>query len=79
MKQSKLCRDALDTAFEMSKLIRVSLKRNAAFDKIKVENPAEDESRPSHCIRSFCPTRWTVCGDAVESIIDNYDTLKRVP
>ena len=78
MKQSKVCCDALDTAFEVSKLIRFSPKRNAAFDRIKVENPAEEESASSHGIRSFRPTRWTVRGDAIESIIDNYDTLKKL-
>ena len=78
MKQSKVCRDALDTAFEISKLIRVSLKRNAAFDCIKIENPAEEESKPSHGTHSFCPTRWTVCGNAIESILYNYDALKRL-
>ena len=59
-------------------MIRFSPKRNVAFDKIKVENPAGDESGPSHGIRSFCPTKWTVRGDAIESIIDNYDTPKRL-
>ena len=70
-------KQALDTAFEISK-IRFSLKRNATFDKIKVKNPDQDESvPPSHGLRSFHP-RWTVRGDAVASIIDNYDTLKRL-
>jgi hypothetical protein len=59
-------------------VIRFSPKRNAAFDHIKVENQAEEESGPSLDIRSFCSTRWTVWGDAIESIIDNYDTLKRL-
>ena len=36
MKQSNVCKDALDTAFEISKLVRYSPKRNAAFDCIKV-------------------------------------------
>ena len=26
----------------------------------------------------YVPTRWTVRGDAIESIIDNYDTLKKL-
>ena len=43
MIQSKVCKDALDTAFEISKLIRYSPKRNAAsFDCIKVENLTEE-------------------------------------
>ena len=44
MKQSKVCHDALDTSYEISKLIRFSPKRNAALDHIKIENPAEEES-----------------------------------
>ena len=32
VKQSKICRDALDTAFEITRLIKFSPKRNAAFD-----------------------------------------------
>jgi hypothetical protein len=75
MKQNKVCRDALDT---VSKLIRFSPKRNDAFNRIKVENLAEEESGTSHGIQSFCPTRWTVRGDVIESILDNYDTLKRL-
>ena len=78
IKQSKGCRDALDIAFEVSKLIRFSPKRNAALNRIKVENPAEEEPGPSHNICSFCPKRWTVRGDAIESIIDNFDSLKKL-
>ena len=71
-------RDAFDIAFEVSKLIRFSPKRNAAFNRIKVENPVEEEPGTSHNIRSFCPTRWTVRGDAIESIFDNFDALKKL-
>jgi hypothetical protein len=78
MKKSNVCRVALDITYEVSKLIRFSPKCNAAFDCIKVQNQAEDESGPSIGIRSFCSTRWTVRGDAVESIIDNYQTLAKL-
>ena len=37
VKQLKVCRDALDVAFEISKLIRFSPKRNLALDRIRVE------------------------------------------
>lgn len=33
--KSKLCSDALDTAFEVNRLIKFSQKRNAAFEKIR--------------------------------------------
>ena len=78
MKQSKVCKDALDTAFEISKLIRYSPKQNAAFDRIKVENLTEEHVGSSIGIRAMCPTRWTVRGDAVESIIKNYVVLKQL-
>ena len=43
-----------------------------------MENPAEEEPGTSNNIRSFCPTRWTVCGNAIESIIDDFDALKKL-
>ena len=64
-------------AYEISNLIRYSLKLNAAFHLIKTEQPAEDEgSRVG--IRAFCHTRWTVRGDAIESILENYNTLQQL-
>ena len=78
MKQSKVCKDALDVAFEISKLVRYSPKRNAAFDCIKVENLTEEKIGSSIGIRAMCPTRWTVRGDSLESIIENYVVLKQL-
>ena len=76
VKQSKICRDALDTAFEITRLIKFSPKRNAAFDRIK--SSSEDDAclnRNPIGIRTFCHTRWTVRGDAIESILVNYSIL----
>ena len=44
IKRFKVCCDALDVAFEISKLINFSQKRNAAFDQIRVGNTTEQES-----------------------------------
>jgi len=55
-------------------LIKFSPKRNAIFDQIKSN---EDESVDGS-IRSFCPTRWTVRGNSISSIIDNYTVLVQV-
>ena len=44
IKRSKVCCDALNVAFEISKLIKFSSKRNALFDQIKVANADELES-----------------------------------
>lgn len=77
IKQSKVCREALETAYEISKLIKFSPKRNAAFDRIKAVT-AEEDSPPGVGIRTFCPTRWTVRGDSVSSILENYNVLKQL-
>lgn len=73
IKESKVCCDALDTAFEISKLIKFSPKRNAAFDRIKSESGEDLVSGVG--IRSFCRTRWTVRGDSVGSILENFNIL----
>ena len=78
IKQSNVCRKSLETAFEVCKLIRFSPKRNAALDRIKCQDAfdgSETDTR-SLGIRAFCPTRWTVRGEAIESIIENYTALE---
>ena len=66
VKHSKVCRDALDTAFEITRLIKFSPK--TAFDRIK--SSSENDGCPSPIgIRTFCHTQWTVRGDAIESIL----------
>ena len=77
VKQSKVCRDALNVAFEISKLIRFSSKRNLALDRIRVENPTDNEE-PNVGIRAFCPTRWTVRGEAIQSTIENCSILNQL-
>jgi len=58
IKHSKVSCDALGVAYKISKLIKFSPKRNAAFDQIKVGNTDEQASLAG--IQTFCPTRWTV-------------------
>eukprot|EP00117_Sycon_ciliatum_P045417 scpid51443/ scgid32647/ Zinc finger MYM-type protein 1 len=74
LKRSKICRDAMDVGFEISKLIRFSPKRSAALERVKVAESGDNES-PNTGIRAFCPTRWTVRADAIESILLNYNEL----
>ena len=63
--------------FEISKLINFFPKCNASLEQIKVENA--DANIVSSCgIRSFCPTRWTVHADAIDSILDNYKYLNQL-
>ena len=71
IKQCKICSDALDVAFEITKLIKFSPKRDAALDRIK----GEMEENSAIGIRSFCPTLWTVRGESVGNILENYSAL----
>lgn len=73
VKKSKICRDALDTAFEITRLIKFSPKRNVAFEKIR--SGQDEETCSPVGIRAFCSTRWTARGDSLESILLNYQAL----
>ena len=42
-----------------------------------MENPTDNEG-PNVGIRAFCSTRWTVHGEAIQSIIDNYSILNQL-
>ena len=76
IKQSQICNEALEVAFEICRLIKYSPKRNNAFDQIKAKNG--DEDVPSVGIRKFCSTRWTVRGESISSILENYNVLKQL-
>ena len=75
MKKSRVCRDALDIAFEITRLIKFSPKREAAFEKIRSSQQDDLEFPTPVGIRALCPTRWTVRGDSLESILLNYEAL----
>ena len=74
IKQSKVCQNALDVAFEITKLVKFSPKRNILFDKIWSE--CMEESSIGIC--TFCPAHWTVRGDSIESILVNYNVLNQL-
>ena len=76
VKQSKICCEALEVAFEITKLIKFSPKRNAQFNRIKADVAEEDSC--SAGIRTFCPTRWTVRGNSIGTILENYNILAQL-
>ena len=75
IKHCKLMRDALDTSYEIIKLIKKSPAREAIFKKLKAEM---DTDSPNAVIRVLCPTRWTVRAASFKSILDNFDVLLKV-
>lgn len=73
IKKCKLMRDALDTTFEVSKLVKFSPKRDSLFDKLKA-----DLAPRSPGFRVLCPTRWTVRADSLKSVLLNYGVLQEL-
>ena len=71
LKSVKVMADALDTVYEITKLIKKSPKRDIIFKKFK-----DDISTDSPGIRILCPTRWTVRAEALTSIAENYQALQ---
>lgn len=71
IKQCKPIQDALDVTYEITKLIKFSPKRGAVFDKLK-----EELSPDTPGFRVLCPTRWTVRGNSLQSVLDNYSALQ---
>ena len=67
IKQSKVISDALDTALEITKLVKKSPNRDTKLEKIRRASVDETE-HPSPNIRMLCPTRWTVKADTLDSI-----------
>ena len=70
VKQCRVMKMALDVVAEVSKLVKKSPKRDAAFDKLKADLAPETPG-----FRVLCPTRWTVRAVSLQSVIDNYEVL----
>ena len=73
LKSNKILRDTLDTTFEISKLIKFSPRRGAMFAKLK-----EELAPACPSFRTLCPTRWTVRGRSLQSVIDNYRVFQEL-
>ena len=67
----KVIRDALDTTFEISKLLKYSAKRKATYQKLK------DEISPKECgFRTLCPKCWTVRAECLGSVRKKHSVLQ---
>lgn len=67
----KQVKDALDTVFDLSKLLKYSAKRSAEYDRLKKEIAPEEPG-----FRTLCPTRWTVRASSLHSVLSNYAVLQ---
>ena len=73
IKNCKYTNDALDVAFEVSKLVKFSPKRSAELEKLKEELALDCQG-----VRVLCPTRWTVRAESLKSLLCNYIALQHL-
>ena len=71
VKNFKIMKDALDTSYELIKLVKKSLCHDATLQKLKEQMPDDIPG-----IRVLCPIRWTVRAQALQSILANYEMLQ---
>ena len=62
-----------DVFFEIGKLIELSPKRDALFQKLKQEIAPDSPG-----FRVLCPTRWTVKAKSLLSVLHNYTVLQEL-
>ena len=67
----QVLKSALETTREITKLVQFSPKREVLFKEKKQEVAPDTPG-----IRLLCPTRWTVRGDSLGSVISNYAILQ---
>ena len=70
LKRCKILQDAVDTTYEITKLVKFLPKRQAIFVQ---EKATTSPTTPG--IYLLCPTRWTVRADALRSVLNNYSAL----
>ena len=71
VREVKCVKEALDTTFELSKLLKYSVKHVAEYKRLKQEIAPEEPG-----FRTLCPTRWTVRTASLQSILSNYAVLQ---
>ena len=72
IRRTKVMKDAMETAYEITKLIKYSPRREEIF---RTQRGSADHLYGAG-LRVLCPTRWTVRADSLASIISNYVVLQ---
>ncbi|XP_046574110.1 zinc finger MYM-type protein 1-like [Haliotis rubra] len=80
----KPLRDALDITIEVNKLIKYSPKREHLFKNLQKAPSIEKrldmdvpQTERTRGLRPLCPTRWTVRTGSINSVLENFDTLRK--
>ena len=73
LKNCKVTKDALDSTFEVSKLVKFSPKQSAQLEKLR--NELAIESPGFHVL---CLSHWTVNTALLKSVLTNCKTLQQL-
>ena len=73
-KKSQFMKSALEVTHEITKLIKLSPRRDSVFKELKADADSSEEGH-SCSVKLLCPTRWTVRADALLSVLNNYKTI----
>ena len=66
----KCLKDTFDTAREICKLVKFSPQRDTHLQNLRKETQNEDAG-----VHAFCPTRWTIRGRTLLSLLNNHEEL----
>ena len=83
MNACPILKDTIDTTYELTKLVKMSPKRDAKLKSLQEEQQNSepddlDEWIKDPSIKLFCHTRWTVRRECLRSVIANFDTLQKL-
>ena len=67
-------KSSLETTHEITKLIKLSPRRDAIFKELQADNTLSSGSSGVSS-KLFCPTRWTIRADSLHSILEKYTVL----
>lgn len=70
VKSLKCLSETFDVVKEICKLVKKSPQRDTVLKNMRKESLNEERG-----VHAFCPTRWTVRGEALSSMINNYNEL----
>ena len=68
-----MLKDAFDTTFEVSKLIKYLPRCDGILEKLKAEMASDTTG-----FRVLCRTRWTIRASSLKSVLDNYVVLQEL-
>ena len=79
----KPLQDTINTTFELTKLMKNSLKQDGKLESLQnqiVENEEDGFGKlnKSPKVSIVCLTQWTVCGDCFNGVIRTYDELQKL-